>query len=104
MTKDEIQKIAIMSEKDHKNIILKWTEECVTSIMRIGLSWSLRAHKERMPMNVVVTELQAIKSSYLKFKKARGSSHRHLFAKLVRQMIVFGQEQQVFVRIIHLLN
>ncbi|KGN58770.1 putative receptor-like protein kinase At3g47110 [Cucumis sativus] len=68
---DNIQEIATMSEEQHRKIIPRYVEECLVSMMRIGLSCSLRAPRERTPMNVIVNELQAIKSSYLKFKKTR---------------------------------
>lgn len=70
-SEDKIQEIAAMSEEQHRNIIPRYVEECLVSMMRIGLSCSLRAPRERTPMNVVVNELQAIKSSYLEFKKTR---------------------------------
>ena len=83
-TNDEMQKIAIVSEQDCKEIVPRWMEECLVSIMRIGLSCSLREPRERMAMDVVVNELQAIKSSYLKFKKARRRFHRHLVSSSLR--------------------
>ena len=56
----------VKSGEDHKEIVPRWKVECLVSIMRIGLTCSLRAPSERTSMSVVVNELQAIKSSYLK--------------------------------------
>ncbi|CAK9323345.1 unnamed protein product [Citrullus colocynthis] len=67
---DMVQVIAIKSEEDQREIIPRWMEECVISIMKIGLTCSLKAPSERTSMNIVVNNLQAIKSSYLEFKKA----------------------------------
>lgn len=69
---EEIQEMAIMSEEDCRETMPRWMEECLISMMKIGLSCSLRAPSERTSsMNDVVNELQAIKSTYLKLKKAR---------------------------------
>ncbi|XP_038904391.1 probable LRR receptor-like serine/threonine-protein kinase At3g47570 [Benincasa hispida] len=68
--KDKIQVIAIKSGEDHREIVPRWMEECLVSIMRIGLACSSRVPSERTSMNIVVNELQAIKNSYLEFKMA----------------------------------
>lgn len=63
--KEKIQTIAIMSEEDQRDE-QKRMEEYFVSIMRIGLSCSSTTPRERMPMNIVVKELQTIKRSYHK--------------------------------------
>ncbi|XP_023539713.1 putative receptor-like protein kinase At3g47110 [Cucurbita pepo subsp. pepo] len=72
---DRIQEIAIMMGEDNhgRETVPRWMEECVVSIMRIGLSCSSTVPRERTSMNMVVDELQKIRSCYLKFKKALGS-------------------------------
>lgn len=67
---EKIQERAIMSEEDHTKIEQRRMEECVASILRIGLSCSSRTPRERMSMSVVVNKLQTIKSSFLKWKEA----------------------------------
>ncbi|XP_023528721.1 putative receptor-like protein kinase At3g47110 [Cucurbita pepo subsp. pepo] len=67
---EKIQEKAIMSEEDHTKIEQRRMEECVASILRIGLSCSSRTPRERMSMSVVVNKLQTIKSSFLKWKEA----------------------------------
>lgn len=44
-------------------------EECFVSVLRIGLACSTTSPRERMAMNIVVNNLQAIRGSFLKFKK-----------------------------------
>lgn len=73
------QEIAIMSEEDRRKFVPRWMEECLDSIMRIGLSCSSTTPGERTSMNVVVNKLQAIRNSYLKFKKASQMFNRYLF-------------------------
>lgn len=63
---DKIQTITVVSEEDEREVKQRRKEECVVSVMRIGLSCSSTTPTERMSMNVVVNKLQAIKSSYLK--------------------------------------
>lgn len=62
---DKIQEIAIMGEEDGREIEQRSMEECVISVMKIGLSCSSTTPRERMPMKIVVNKLQACRSSYL---------------------------------------
>ncbi|XP_022983359.1 putative receptor-like protein kinase At3g47110 [Cucurbita maxima] len=75
---DIIQEIAIMSEEDRKRFVPRWMEECVVSATKIGLSCSSPVPGERTPINVVINELQSIKSSYLKFNTPTQKFHRYL--------------------------
>lgn len=61
-----MQEIMIMGKEDCRNVVPRWMEECLISAMRIGLICSSRTPRERKSMDVVVNELQTIRSSYLK--------------------------------------
>ncbi|XP_038905806.1 putative receptor-like protein kinase At3g47110 [Benincasa hispida] len=74
-TGEEIQEIAKLSKEHRRKIMPRWMEECLISIMKIGLSCSMRTPSERtLSMNVVVNELLAIKRSCVKRR-----FHRHFF-------------------------
>lgn len=78
---ERIEEMVIMSEEDGTERVPRWMEECVVSMLRIGISCSCIAPADRMSMNVVINELQAIKSSYLKFTKPRPRYHKHQFSR-----------------------
>ena len=64
---DDIEDRAIIEGVPHLNVssIIK---DCLISVFEIGLSCSTTSHDERMPTNVVVNEMNAIRDTYLKFK------------------------------------
>ena len=64
---DDIEDRAII-EEPHLNVCSK-IKDCLISVFEIGLSCSTTSPDERMPTNVVVTEMNAIRDTYLKFKK-----------------------------------
>ena len=65
---DDIEDRAIIEEVPHLNVSSK-IKDCLISVFEIGLSCSTTSLDERMPTNVVVNEMNAIRDSYLKFKK-----------------------------------
>ncbi|KAM4116003.1 hypothetical protein ACJW30_02G017500 [Castanea mollissima] len=65
---DDIEDKAIIEEKPHLNVSSR-IKDCLISVFEIGLSCSTTSPNERMPTNVVVNEMNAIKDTYLKFKK-----------------------------------
>ncbi|KAK4582434.1 hypothetical protein RGQ29_025570 [Quercus rubra] len=65
---DDIVDRAIIEEVPHLNVSSK-IKDCLISVFEIGLSCSTTSHDERMPTNVVVNEMNAIRDTYLKFKK-----------------------------------
>ena len=64
---DDIEDRAIIEEVPHLNVSSK-IKDCLISVFEIGLSCSTTSHDERMPTNVVVNEMNAIRDTYLKFK------------------------------------
>ncbi|CAK9323344.1 unnamed protein product [Citrullus colocynthis] len=70
---------AIKSGNDDRELVPRWMEECLVSIMKIWLACSMKVPRERASsINVVVNELQAIKNSYLEFKKTHCRFHKYL--------------------------
>ncbi|KAM4078853.1 hypothetical protein ACB094_09G071800 [Castanea mollissima] len=64
--KDDIEERAII-EDQHVNVSRK-IKDCLISVFRIGLSGSTISQDERVPMNVVVNEMNAIRDTFLKYK------------------------------------
>ncbi|XP_075637276.1 LRR receptor-like serine/threonine-protein kinase EFR isoform X1 [Castanea sativa] len=64
--KDDIEERAII-EDQHVNVSRK-IKDCLISVFRIGLSCSTISQDERVPMNVVVNEMNAIRDTFLKYK------------------------------------
>ncbi|KAM3707312.1 hypothetical protein ACJW31_02G015100 [Castanea mollissima] len=65
---DDIEEKAIIEEEPHLNVSSR-IKDSLISVFEIGLSCSTTSPNERMPTNVVVNEMNAIKDTYLKFKK-----------------------------------
>ncbi|XP_065624253.1 probable LRR receptor-like serine/threonine-protein kinase At3g47570 [Quercus suber] len=65
---DDIEDRAMIEEEPHLNVSSR-IKDCLISMFEIGLSCSTTSPNERMPTNVVVNELNAIRDTYLKFKK-----------------------------------
>ncbi|KAM3755131.1 hypothetical protein ACB098_02G017100 [Castanea mollissima] len=65
---DDIEDKAIIEEEPHLNVSSR-IKDCLILVFEIGLSCSTTLPNERMPTNVVVNEMNAIKDTYLKFKK-----------------------------------
>ncbi|KAM3707314.1 hypothetical protein ACJW31_02G015300 [Castanea mollissima] len=65
---DDIEDKAIIEEEPHLNVSSR-IKDCLILVFEIGLSCSTTSPNERMPTNVVVNEMNAIKDTYLKFKK-----------------------------------
>ncbi|XP_030925484.1 probable LRR receptor-like serine/threonine-protein kinase At3g47570 isoform X1 [Quercus lobata] len=65
---DDIEDRAIIEEVPHLNVSSR-IKDCLISVFEIGLSCSTTSYDERMPTNVVVNEMNAIRDTYLKFKK-----------------------------------
>ncbi|KAK9986074.1 hypothetical protein SO802_031025 [Lithocarpus litseifolius] len=64
--KDDIEERAIIKDQ-HVNVSSK-IKDCLISVFRIGLSCSTTSRDERVPMNVVVNEMNAIRDTFLKYK------------------------------------
>ncbi|KAK4583273.1 hypothetical protein RGQ29_026172 [Quercus rubra] len=64
---DDIEDRAIIEEMPHLNVSSR-IKDCLISVFKIGLSCSTTSPNERMPTNVVVNEMNAIRDTYLKFK------------------------------------
>ena len=65
---DDIEDRAITEEEPHLNVSSN-IKHCLISVFEIGLSCSTTSPDERMPANVVVNEMNAIRDTYLKFQK-----------------------------------
>ncbi|XP_059653891.1 putative receptor-like protein kinase At3g47110 [Cornus florida] len=66
--KDEIEEVAL--NKNEPQDSARWgMEECLVSVMRTGVSCSNSLPGDRMTMNVVVNTMNAIRNSFLSFKK-----------------------------------
>ena len=65
---DDIEERTIMEEDPHVNNRSR-IKECLISVFEIGLSCSKTSPDERMPANVVVNEINAIRDTFLQFKK-----------------------------------
>ncbi|KAL4606238.1 hypothetical protein ACB092_09G087300 [Castanea dentata] len=57
-----------IEDEPHLNVSSR-IKDCLISVLEIGLSCSTTSPNERMPTNVVVNKLHAIRGTYLKFKK-----------------------------------
>ena len=71
--KDDIEDKETTKEERHLNVSSR-IKDCLISVFKIGLSCSTTLPDERMPTNVVVNEMNAIRGIYLKFK--RGNRRR----------------------------
>ncbi|XP_024195938.1 probable LRR receptor-like serine/threonine-protein kinase At3g47570 [Rosa chinensis] len=68
---NDIQERAIARYKDKGRVKARRLEECLISVMQIGLSCSTVSPSERIHMNVVVNKMTAIRDSYLKSTKTK---------------------------------
>ncbi|KAL6146176.1 hypothetical protein ACLB2K_056859 [Fragaria x ananassa] len=68
---NDIQERPIMGYNDKGVDKSRRLEECLVSVMQIGLSCSKASPKERILMNVVVNKMNAIKDSYLKLTNTK---------------------------------
>ena len=68
---DDIEDRAIIEEEPHLNVCSR-IKDCLISIFEIGLSCSTTSPNERMPTNVVVTEMNAIRDTYLNLRRETG--------------------------------
>ncbi|XP_008370076.2 probable LRR receptor-like serine/threonine-protein kinase At3g47570 [Malus domestica] len=68
---NEIQEGPITKYQDRSSAQAKRLEECLVSVMEIGLACSSISPAERMPMNVVVNKLKSIRESYLNRRRTR---------------------------------
>ena len=64
--KRPIEESAII--KDHLVNVNSRIKVCLISVLRIGLSCSTTSWDERVSMNVVVNEMNAIRDTFLKYK------------------------------------
>ena len=75
----------IIKEYPHVNIS-STIKDCVISLFQIGLSCSTTLPDNRMPTNVVVNKMQAIRDTLLKLKKKRKQNEQgmptHLYIYL----------------------
>lgn len=62
---------AIISDHDSQNTIStsETVMDCMVSVLKIGLSCSASLPRARMPMNIVVNKMYAIRDSYQRSKK-----------------------------------
>ena len=65
---DEIEERQIIEEDPHVNVSSR-IKECLISVFQIGLLCSKTSPNERIPTNVVVNEMNAIRDKFLKLKK-----------------------------------
>ena len=65
---NDIEDIAIIEEEPHLNVSSR-IKDCLISVFEIGLSCTTTSPNERMPTNIVVNEMHAIRDTYLKFQK-----------------------------------
>ncbi|XP_062022933.1 probable LRR receptor-like serine/threonine-protein kinase At3g47570 [Rosa rugosa] len=68
---NDIQERPIAGYKDKGLVKERRLEECLISVMQIGLSCSTVSPSERILMNVVVNKMTAIRDSYLKLTKTK---------------------------------
>ena len=75
----------IIKEYPHVNIS-STIKDCVISLFQIGLSCSMALPDDRMPTNVVVNKMQAIRDTFLKLKKKRKQNEQgmptHLYISI----------------------
>ena len=67
--KDDIEECAII--KDRHVIVSSRIKVCLIFVFKIGLLCSTTSRDERVPMNVVVNEMNAIRDTFLKYKMRR---------------------------------
>ena len=72
---DDIEDKAIIEEVPHLNVSSK-IKDCLISVFEIGLSCSTTSPDERMPTNIVVKEMNAIRDTFLKFKRGNRNRRR----------------------------
>ena len=65
---DDIEERAIIEEAHHVNVSSR-IKDCMISVFQIGLSCSTTPPDERMPANVVVNEMKAIRDTFLKLRR-----------------------------------
>ncbi|XP_062004695.1 probable LRR receptor-like serine/threonine-protein kinase At3g47570 [Rosa rugosa] len=68
---NDIQERPIAGYQDIGLVKARRLEECLVSVMQIGLSCSTVSPSERILMNVVVNKMTAIRDSYLKLTKTK---------------------------------
>ncbi|PQQ07138.1 putative LRR receptor-like serine/threonine-protein kinase [Prunus yedoensis var. nudiflora] len=66
---NDIQERQITRYQDCSTVKGRRLEECLVSVMQIGLSCSAISPAERMPMNVVVNKMSGIRDSYLNVRR-----------------------------------
>ena len=67
--KDDIEERAIIEDPEDQHVnVSSRIKDCLISVFRIGLSCSTTSRDERVPMNVVVNEMNAIRDTFLKYK------------------------------------
>ena len=65
---DDIEERQIIEEDPHVNVSSR-IKECLISVFQIGLLCSKTSPNERIPTNVVVNEMNAIRDKFLKLDK-----------------------------------
>ena len=65
---DDIEERQIIEEDPHVNVSSR-IKECLISVFQIGLLCSKKSPDERIPTNVVVNEMNAIRDKFLKLDK-----------------------------------
>ena len=65
---DDIEERQIIEEDPHVNVSSR-IKECLISVFQIGLLCSKISPDERIPTNVVVNEMNAIRDKFLKLEK-----------------------------------
>ncbi|KAM3737668.1 hypothetical protein ACB098_09G073900 [Castanea mollissima] len=74
---DDLEVCAIIKEDHHVNVSSR-IKDYLISVFQIVLSCSTTSPNERMPANVVVNEMNALRNTFLKFKK--GNRRRTKYA------------------------
>lgn len=65
---NDIEERQIIEEESHVNVSSR-IKDCLISVFQIGLLCSKTSSDERIPANVVVNEMNAIRDKFLKLKK-----------------------------------
>ena len=65
---NDIEEIQIIEEESHVNVSSR-IKDCLISVFQIGFLCSKTSPDERIPTNVVVTEMNTIRDKFLKLKK-----------------------------------
>ena len=65
---DDIEEMQIIEENCHVNVSSN-IKECLISVFQIGLLCSKTSPDERIPTNVLVNEMNAIRDKFLKLEK-----------------------------------